>query len=393
MTRANLSLPMAAAALAAVAIAACGGEQASAAGRATVTDSAGVRIVVNPPEDRELQWTFEQQGLFADSLGEPWLFTQVHPRGVGVGSNGTVYVLDGQVQVVERFASDGAYLGSIGRKGGGPGEFEFPTGVSVRGDTLLVRDFRKGGFARLRADGEPLADLRLSDELQFVNDLQFHSRGLWMSGSLRDSLVRGIGFFTDTAQVEPLHVQVNAPGKDVRYSCIAMQGAEPLFSPRLLWSSSADRAVVVRQPGYVLWVYDGDSLALSARRDLATRPPTLDDVKQLYPDGWKIQMFGGGGARECVVDAEEMAAQQGLAAELPLVQNVVVLADGTIVAQRKIASATEQVLDIFTADGVYVGTQRGMRLPVAVLPTGEWLVPQEDEDSGGTVLARVRVRK
>lgn len=392
MTLAPSPLRRAAVAAAAAAVVGCGGADASAPGT-VVSDSAGVRIVVNPAEDRELPWTFEELGLFTDSLGEPWLFTRVHPRGVGVGGNGTVYVLDGQVQVVERFASDGAYLGSIGRKGGGPGEFEFPTGVSLRGDTLLVRDFRKGGFARLQADGTPLADLRLSDELQFVNDLQFHSRGLWMTGSLRDSLVRGIGFFTDTAQVEPLHVQVNAPGKDVRYSCIGLQGAEPLFSPRLLWSSSADRAVVVRQPGYVLWVYDRDSLALSARRDLATRPPTLDDVKQLYPDGWKVQMFGGGGARECVVDIEEVAAQQGLAAELPLVQNVVVLTDGTIVAQRRLTSATEQVLDVFNADGVYVGTQRGMRLPVAALPSGEWLVPQEDEESGGTVLARVRVRK
>ena len=51
------------------------------------------------------------------------------------------------------------------------------------------------------------------------------------------------------------------------------------------------------------------------------------------------------------------------------------------------------VLDVFGSDGAYVGTVRGMQLPVGRQPQGELLVPREDPESGGTVLLRMRVKR
>ena len=39
------------------------------------------------------------------------------------------------------------------------------------------------------------------------------------------------------------------------------------------------------------------------------------------------------------------------------------------------------------------GTLRGMRMPVAMLPSGELLIPEPDEDTGGTVVAIYRVER
>lgn len=386
----NSPYAMAAAALATVAITACGGERLSAAGRGIVTDSAGVQIVVNPAEDRPLDWTFERVGVLNDSLGEPWLFERANARGVAVSSAGVIHVLDGQAQVVERFASDGSYLGAMGRKGGGPGEFEFPISLLMRSDTLLVRDMMKRGLVRFTPNGEPLADYRVSERLAFAGEMRYHSRGLWMDGSIQDSTQRSVGFYTDTLMETPLHQLVMPPGRDVRYSCVGISGMSPLFSPRMLWSSSGDRAVVNPQPGYTLWVYDGANVVMSVRRAIAPRAPTIEDARVLYPEGWKVS-FGGAG--ECVVEVEKVVEQQGLAEAIPEVQDLFVFPDGSFAVRRTLTGAEEHVVDVFAADGQYQGTGRGWSLPVAVLPNGEWLMSEEDEFSGGRVLARVKVSK
>lgn len=49
-------------------------------------------------------------------------------------------VADAQDCAVKAFGLDGAFLGSFGRKGAGPGELDFPSGVSVAGGRAFVAD-------------------------------------------------------------------------------------------------------------------------------------------------------------------------------------------------------------------------------------------------------------
>lgn len=66
-----------------------------------------------------------------------------------------VYIADALDCVVKIFSTDGRYLGSIGRKGQGPGELSFPSGVCVSGGAIAVADkmnfriqlFDRGGKA------------------------------------------------------------------------------------------------------------------------------------------------------------------------------------------------------------------------------------------------------
>jgi len=66
-----------------------------------------------------------------------------------------LYIVDAQDCAVKVFSKDGKFLRSVGRKGRGPGELSFPSGVSVIGGRLFVADkfnYRVQAFDRA---GEP----------------------------------------------------------------------------------------------------------------------------------------------------------------------------------------------------------------------------------------------
>jgi hypothetical protein len=74
-----------------------------------------------------------------DSPRTPFLFGVV--TGIAIDSAGRVYVSDGGESRLAVFSSDGKSLATIGRKGKGPGEFEYPTGPVVGNDgALYVRN-------------------------------------------------------------------------------------------------------------------------------------------------------------------------------------------------------------------------------------------------------------
>lgn len=371
-----------------VGVMACGGGEAAADG-VLRSDSAGVAIVTSPAEDRALAWRMTRVDVLRDSAGEPWYFTRVHPRGVAVRGDGDVFVLDGTEPAVERFSRGGAYRGAFGRRGGGPGEYQLPVGLMFVGDTLYVRDLVKRAYARFLPDGTPLADFRLSEAIGFVGELRFHPEGVWFNASIPDSTHQVTGFYADTMRSQALHRVAVPRGRALQFACVGMSSSTPMFSPALVWSSDGDRAAVHAQPGYEIWVYRNARLEMSIRRSVASRAPTIDDAKMLYPEGWKVSF--GGAAPDCVVPVEDVVEQQGIAAVLPQVQDLLVLPDGRMLVRRSLAAAAEPVLDVFEADGAYAGTLRGTRMPVGMLPTGELLVPEPDEETGGTVVAIYRV--
>ncbi len=54
--------------------------------------------------------------------------------------DGRLYVADFADHAVKIYSADGAFLGAIGRRGSGPGEFDQPTGMDVFGGRLYVGD-------------------------------------------------------------------------------------------------------------------------------------------------------------------------------------------------------------------------------------------------------------
>jgi hypothetical protein len=72
------------------------------------------------------------------SPASPHLFTRI--SGVAVDDQGRIYVVDTRAQQFVVFAPDGKPIATAGRHGQGPGEFEFPHGLSFAPDgSLYVR--------------------------------------------------------------------------------------------------------------------------------------------------------------------------------------------------------------------------------------------------------------
>ena len=93
----------------------------------------------------------------------PPLGTVLHREVVSVADadrhGSTWFVLDTREAAVHRIGPDGSLLGSFGRRGEGPGEFESPEKLVVHGDTIVVWD--QNQLRLFTPAGEHIADWSL----------------------------------------------------------------------------------------------------------------------------------------------------------------------------------------------------------------------------------------
>ena len=99
----------------------------------------GTIVVTNPARgiwDSATAWRVVEELRIgtADGVG-PELLGQV--TAVETDAAGQIYVLEGQAQEIRVFDRDGEYVRTIGRKGGGPGEFNQPIGMTWGPDGRL----------------------------------------------------------------------------------------------------------------------------------------------------------------------------------------------------------------------------------------------------------------
>ena len=77
-----------------------------------------------------------------------------HVVGVAVDGGGVIWVADGRAAEVRRFGPDGRFLGIVGGKGDGPGEFRGISGIKRRPDgRVVVWDAHGGRFSFFSEDG------------------------------------------------------------------------------------------------------------------------------------------------------------------------------------------------------------------------------------------------
>lgn len=369
-----------------LAVAACN-RAAPDAGDVVRTDSAGVRIVTSGAADRELPWRFERIDVLRDSAGDPWLFTRASARTVITDRAGRTYALDDRRIV--RFGRDGRQELVIGRRGQGPGEMELPTAIGAQGDSIFALDPLRAALVRWGPTFAPIAQLPLTGALGNVDRIAFRTGGFWAHRREFAEGVYTLSLIADTAGGPPLH-RVQQPRATMVRMCNGGISWPPFFSPRINWAATGPRVLVNAEPGYVLWLHEGARIVASVRRPLTPRAPRAEDAEREMPNGLRVQF--GNATAPCTLSAADAFAQAGSAPLLPLVQDLQLLSDGTMWVLRSFAEESP-IIDVFGSDGAYVGTVTGLRLPIALLPNGELLVPAEDEESGGTVLARMRVAR
>lgn len=105
----------------------------------SVRDSAGVEIVQNGRDAAEQAPALDLTEVLRIGVlegQEEYQFVGVHA--VNEAPDGSIFVQDSGLHMVRVFSSRGEFVRQIGRQGGGPGEFRFPSLLAVAGDTVTV---------------------------------------------------------------------------------------------------------------------------------------------------------------------------------------------------------------------------------------------------------------
>ena len=84
---------------------------------------------------------------------------------------GNIYVLDQLACDIKKFDRTGKFLGLIGRKGQGPGEFQSPTTMSVVGDKIIIYDSGNMRLSCLGLDGSFIKNIPRTDLLKIVRGI------------------------------------------------------------------------------------------------------------------------------------------------------------------------------------------------------------------------------
>ncbi|MFG1690825.1 6-bladed beta-propeller [Gemmatimonadota bacterium] len=338
---------------------------------------------------------------------------------VAFDADGNLFVLDGGNQRVVVLGPDGGHVRTIGRRGGGPGEFLSPAAMAVTaGGELVVYDRGRRAYSVFEADGtfrENLPTDIVRDGGMPGTNLQAHPRNGFAvdfismdvdtgdpATSRQDgghvpiqwrSLEQGAApqeiFRVD--RIGPRPSMVARPGE----MSVQIGGRMPAFTPTLNWGvlPSGGAAFFQTTEYAVTVVGPTGEVERVLRRPIEPRGVAGRDEDDERDRRWADFDAGGGpqirmveNDRELDTSAErrrifeQMMAQLEFAEVIPVLANMAVDRAGRLWIQRTGRRVTEEgPVDIATADGEYLGTLEGITLPDAFGPGGRVVFVETDE--------------
>jgi hypothetical protein len=344
------------------------------------SDSAGVAIVSSIGTDVSLDRLFMPAFSLGGTEEGATSFYRLLPQNVAVAPNGNINVLDPGAFHVVVFDSTGRVLRSFGREGDGPGEFSAPTALAVRPDgRIAVFDFRKRGLEWFDSLGvsvnfEPVGvPFRGGPIIASSSGLLLPVRETDRERSISRFQLVHLGAADTTvitSQEQPL-------GRDILYTgCGLSITLPPLFTPSLTWAAQGDLAAVVNGVEYVIDIYHGAQASRRLRRNVAARSVTEAMAIAEVGEGEQISWSDG----NCTVPPAVVVQERGFAALLSAIGAVAVSPTNEIWARRGAVRGEPALTDIFSADGVYLGTlPERSPWPVAFLPDGRLVAIEKDE--------------
>ena len=127
------------------------------------------------------------------------------PRGVAVGADGSIYVVDSRNARIQEYSSDGSFVRAIGTNGSGPGQLGLntaaggggPAGIAISPDgSIYVADTWNHRIVVYNADGSPLRAWGQFVDLQDSPDAQQQTGSFY--GPRGIAIHEGLVYVTDT---------------------------------------------------------------------------------------------------------------------------------------------------------------------------------------------------
>jgi hypothetical protein len=99
--------------------------------KGTIEEEDGIKVIknLNEPLYGEITFDLEEDLSIGNEEDENYMFYKV--RDIEVDEQGNIFVVDMSNYRIQKFDRNGKYRQSIGRKGQGPGEFEWPSKVRI----------------------------------------------------------------------------------------------------------------------------------------------------------------------------------------------------------------------------------------------------------------------
>ena len=368
LARASAHLLVAATCAAIIPLAGCGaGDGAGGAWAGSIADSAGVSVVTNPAKglwQASEAWTPVEDLVISDGATPGLEFGEIID--VDVDSQGRILVLDAMAKAYHVFGPDGAHLFTVGRPGGGPGEFADPFQLLVLpGDSVLVPDVGNARASVFTPDGSlartfPVDFLDLAARRWAI--AQDGSVIARRSGSTSDVLVR----LGPAGEVVDTIAHLNSPFRPGE-----ADGRPFLLAPVPVWSAlPAGGTAYGHSHSYRITVTDASGATRRVFTMPVSAPAFSESQRDVVRDGIRASARAQG-VPELAVN--HMLALIRLWDELPVIAELLPGPDGTHWVQRAAAPQAMRfdklnmyrtdgfrgdTWDVFDADGRYLGDVR-----------------------------------
>ena len=159
-----------------------GAEETMDGATVTLSDSAGVQVLENitPAWDEDgPEWVVSDSPRVRIGSVDDTLTYLAGVRGVAVGPRGEIAVGNRTLDDVRAFSAEGAPLWRQGRRGEGPGEYQYIVDVRSCGDYILVRDpdLRRLTFLNWAGEVEGVRDYGEGSEVGATSALDCNAHG------------------------------------------------------------------------------------------------------------------------------------------------------------------------------------------------------------------------
>lgn len=365
----------------------------------TVAPVASQQVIRMPADDRAIRRDVRE--LFrvgAEGGAGNDVFGAVGDVGFDAAEN--LYVLDRLNARVVVFDSTGRFVRTLGRRGGGPGEFSAPQQMSVgRGGEVIVSDAGRRALVVFSRDGTARSAPFPGFTMLMGRTLARHPEGGIVSLAMGNPAARDADAFGE----ELLLWMPVGPGVPRRLATVSTPRSRttegrgvrvhspPIFSPAFHFAVlSGGGVAVVDGAAYSIRVLDAEGRLLRVlQRPIEPRRVTARDRGQerarraaQLTEGGGLRLVGGQGAAMPPAVRQSVAEQledADFAAVIPVIRRVAVDAAGNLWIERAGPSLERPAgIDVVSPQGRYFGTLAGWELPAAFSPGGRAAFVRED---------------
>ncbi|HYH83367.1 MAG TPA: 6-bladed beta-propeller [Longimicrobium sp.] len=392
------------------------------------------QVVRLPEQDRPLAGRLGTVFSVGAMEGQSWEMLSSAEQAVFDRAD-NLYVLDRGNARVLMFDRAGRFVRQMGRKGGGPGELQVPVAMAVLPDgSVGVYDLAHANLSLFGANGRFARTVPWNESWGFpMRQMMADPRGGVVAmlrprlnpealragapprqtQSLSRVALAGNGTATKLLEIpDPAVTRTSggdAPGGG-RTVNFRMMGP-PEFSPLTLWGVLPGGGVALTHTQlYTVKVYDANGRPVRyLQRPVRVRRPTERDrqrareamrermqsgrgvitMTQTVGPGGATRTGAGGGRGMNPEQIEQRVREMQFADTVRSIQGMTVTPGGKLWIERTPANiGTPGPIDIVTADGRYLGTVSGIKLPISISATGRAAYLERDEDDVERIVVR-----